>query len=212
MVLIIFFFLCIQLCLHKFVVQFRYNKCLKTLSIINYHVSSRIPPVWNGFFHHREALTRVNTISRHDNIPYLTDVWPWRSKREQKNEGRDKWNWRERWNCESLWFSVVSIELKHEQRAVYLADVWFTNSWTKMTSRVSRSWRVTRYDMRHQIWHASPDMTVTWDSSAKGDIMFRWKYRESNYVLTLETQSRSGRASYKDRIRPVSQLPVLWES
>ena len=85
---------------------------------------------------------------------HLTRLWPWRSKREQKNEGRDKWNWRERWNCESLWFSV-SIELKHgQQRAVYLADVWFTNSWTRMTSRVSRSWRVTRYDMRHQIWQS----------------------------------------------------------
>ena len=33
-------------------------------------VSSRIPPVWNGFFHHREALTRVNTISHHDNISW----------------------------------------------------------------------------------------------------------------------------------------------
>jgi len=37
-----------------------------------YHrcVSSRIPPVWNGFFHLREALTSKSTISRHDNIPW----------------------------------------------------------------------------------------------------------------------------------------------
>lgn len=35
-----------------------------------YFVSSRIPPVWNGFFHLREALTSKSTISRHDNIPW----------------------------------------------------------------------------------------------------------------------------------------------
>ena len=40
-------------------------------------------------------------------------------------------------------------------------------------------------------------------------VMFRWKYRESYYVLTLETQSRSDRAS-KIRIASVQSLNYLY--
>ena len=93
---------------------------------------------------------------------HLTDVWPWRSKREQKNEGRDKWNWRERWNCESLWFSV-SIELKHGTKGSLLG-------WCLVHQFVNQDdISGVKIMTRHQIWHASPDMTVTWDSSAKRD-------------------------------------------
>ena len=93
---------------------------------------------------------------------HLTRLWPWRSKREQKNEGRDKWNWRERWNCESLWFSV-SIELKHGTKGSLLG-------WCLVHQFVNQDdISGVKIMTRHQIWHASPDMTVTWDSSAKGD-------------------------------------------
>jgi len=93
---------------------------------------------------------------------HLTDVWPWRSKREQKNEGRDKWNWRERWNCESLWFSV-SIELKHGTKGSLLG-------WCLVHQFVNQDdISGVKIMTRHRIWHASPDMTVTWESSAKGD-------------------------------------------
>jgi len=72
-------------------------------------------------------------------------------KERTKDEGRDKWNWRERWNCESLWFSV-SIELKHEQRAVYLADGCLVHQFVNQDD--ISGVKVTRYDMRHQIWQS----------------------------------------------------------
>jgi len=107
--------------------------------------------------YHCKSATWIRSKEHH-----LTDVWPWRSKREQKNEGRDKWNWRERWNCESLWFSV-SIELKHGTKGSLLG-------WCLVHQFVNQDdISGVKIMTRHQIWHASPDMTVTWDSSAKGD-------------------------------------------
>jgi len=63
-----------EICLLSYTCRYdgTYYGFFLTYELVNF----RIPPVWNGFFHHREALTKVNTISRHYNIPWKSTKIP----------------------------------------------------------------------------------------------------------------------------------------